>query len=872
MLRSGRALRSLPVNFMTPCASRRCICRYRNQLRDGAEVVRAEANSTHNGQRLYALRRHLRLVTRDGILTIGGVSVGPIYGGTAPELDFGALLGVLGYTDNEFLSVTHRNAQKDAPMIAEVLRTSDVAAHVAKLPSAHDVYFGINPVAKYVQSSGGRGKAVDVTRLVALPVDLDVKPGACADLTVAHAIIDDLSEVIGIRPLAVIHSGKGLQPLWVIAEGARNDTIDIAVVLRRWGQLVKATARARDVELDSVFDLPRVLRVPGTMNNKYEAPMPVSCYADTGRAVTLTEIATKLSEFRVDGEAKSVGILQSNPDDWRYSDKTCSYVTEMIEGWNRDLPTNGRHPWLLNQSVRLACAVRLGCVTEPDHQHGYQVLARRMVELRAATSQSVPLRELVKAFAFGPEIAATKTDDQARAEVGGHMHRDHPIGGEYFWSSRPALTDLQRFARSRRVGPWAVLGHVLARAVAGIPPTVVLPPLVGSYASLNLFVALVGPSGAGKGGAGGAAADWLTTEPPTFTATLGSGEGLAKMFAYKQRVKGNAGPWIQTGLRASVVFDAPEVDNLTALTTRSSSTLLPQLRSAYSGEELGFSYADPAKAVRLCAHRYRLCLTLGVQPGRGKALLEDADGGTPQRFIWLPTDDMDAPDELPESSAVHKLGRWPHQPVGRLLSSSVAPEALLDTPLENAALQVLGAPDAAREAIDSHRVAVLRGGEVDPLDGHRLLCRLKVAAAFMRLDGRTNEITEDDWRLAGIVMAVSDYTRASVSRTLQVKATAENASRGRAEGLREIAKTEVVEIEHVERLQRVADNIARKLKDSGGELARGVLRKMISHRDRPLFDEAEDLLIDNGRIEKIPSGNSGPGGHVVRLAGEGAGK
>jgi hypothetical protein len=202
-----------------------------------------------------------------------------------------------------------------------------------------------------------------------------------------------------------------------------------------------------------------------------------------------------------------------------------------------------------------------------------------------------------------------------------------------------------------------MLGCVLARVVAGIPPTVVLPPLVGSHASLNLFVALVGASGAGKGGAGGAAADWLTTDPPTFTATLGSGEGLAKMFAYKHRAKGTTGPWIQTGLRASVVFDAPEVDNLTALTTRNSSTLLPQLRSAYSGEELGFSYADPVKAVRLRAHRYRLCLTLGVQPGRGKALLDDTDGGTPQRFIWLPTGDMHAPDELPESSAVTNLRR-----------------------------------------------------------------------------------------------------------------------------------------------------------------------------------------------------------------------
>ena len=422
-------------------------------------------------------------------------------------------------------------------------------------------------------------------------------------------------------------------------------------------------------------------------------------------------------------------------------------------------------------------------------------------------------------------------------------------------------------ARARRVGPWAMLGYVLARAVAAIPPTVVLPPMVGSHASLNLFVALVGPSGAGKGGASAAAEDWLNTEPATFTATLGSGEGMAKMFAYKHRVGGRTGPWVQEGLRTSVVFDAPEVDNLIALTTRSSSTLLPQLRSAYSGEELGFSYADPEKAVRLCAHRYRLCLTVGVQPGRGKPLLDDVDGGTPQRFVWLPTGDLEAPNDLPELPAPRHLGAWPKQ---RAAARGSSP-SLLDARVSDIELQVLEVPDDARRAVDSHRVEMLRGGEVDPLDGHRLLCRLKVAAALMWLDGRTDGINQDDWSLAGIVMAISDLTRGRVADVLRSKVYAENATRGRADGIREIAKTEVVQSEEAERIQRVAHNIERKLKADGGELSRSMLRKTIHQRDRLLFDKAEELLLDTGRIDKLPSENSGPCGFLLRLAGEGIG-
>ena len=54
-------------------------------------------------------------------------------------------------------------------------------------------------------------------------------------------------------------------------------------------------------------------------------------------------------------------------------------------------------------------------------------------------------------------------------------------------------------------------------------------------------------------------------------------------------------------------------------------------------------------------------------------------------------------------------------------------------------------PEVARATIDAHRLAVLRQDHrVDPLDGHALLCRLKVAVALMALDGRS---VIDDTRL-----------------------------------------------------------------------------------------------------------------------------
>jgi hypothetical protein len=74
-----------------------------------------------------------------------------------------------------------------------------------------------------------------------------------------------------------------------------------------------------------------------------------------------------------------------------------------------------------------------------------------------------------------------------------------------FWAALPVLQHIHDFALSRRASPWATLGIVLARVIAATPYRVVLPPLIGDVASLNIFLALVAASGGGKGSATAAA-------------------------------------------------------------------------------------------------------------------------------------------------------------------------------------------------------------------------------------------------------------------------------------------------------------------------------------------------------------------------------
>jgi hypothetical protein len=151
------------------------------------------------------------------------------------------------------------------------------------------------------------------------------------------------------------------------------------------------------------------------------------------------------------------------------------------------------------------------------------------------------------------------------------MPEHHP-----FWHRRVVLGHIYDYARARRVSPWAVLGVVMVRVIAGIPPKVVLPALVGSRTSLNLFVALVGPSGAGKDAADGVARDAITWGSPANklyqddeipVLPLGTGEGIARTYRPHGTKPDEPNPV------AAAIFYAPEIDTWAALAARQGSTL-----------------------------------------------------------------------------------------------------------------------------------------------------------------------------------------------------------------------------------------------------------------------------------------------------------
>ena len=156
-------------------------------------------------------------------------------------------------------------------------------------------------------------------------------------------------------------------------------------------------------------------------------------------------------------------------------------------------------------------------------------------------------------------------------------------------------------------------------------------------------------------------------------------------------------------------------------------------------------------------------------------------------------------------------------------------------------------PSVRREVLLAHR-ARLTDPDADPLDGHRMLGRLKVAAALGIFAGHLR-ITEEDWRLADVVMAVSDRTRQDVLDTLRADAAHKNASTARAEAHRAVVIEEVV---NEEATRRVCDRLLRRLARAAGSeepwMSGSDLRKAIDSGNRRHVERALERLVERGQV------------------------
>ena len=391
---------------------------------------------------------------------------------------------------------------------------------------------------------------------------------------------------------------------------------------------------------------------------------------------------------------------------------------------------------------------------------------------------------------------------------------------DLFWDSRAVLQHIRDYARARLVFPWGVLGVSMVHSIAQIPHDVTLPPTIGGKASLNLFVGLVGRSGKGKGACEAASRDAFMWNENVAMTPIGTGEGVARTYRPLGTKPDDRNPI------TTAVFSAAEIDSWSTLAARQGSTITTVLRQLFMGETIGFANAGKDTRVIVAAHSYRACLIAGIQPLRSAPLLNAADGGMPQRVLWLPMSDPDAPERIPDTPAA----RFDPTPD----NWSGAFELTIPTSVHN-------------EIVTARQVDVRTPIDAAPctgdLDGHALLTRMKAAAGLMALDGRI-EMDEEDWQLAGMVMDVSNQTREVCRQAIANDRSRENKAKAHAQAEREA----IIDVMLSETKQkRVAKVIFSKFKKAS-PLTRLELYRVCDSSIRGDFETVLDILLDQGSL------------------------
>lgn len=150
-----------------------------------------------------------------------------------------------------------------------------------------DIYTGVALAAPDSQiPSYQRLKALDAYAIPGLWADIDIiGPGKTKNYP---PTIYEARRLISrfFTPTILVHSGHGLQAWWLFYEPwvfQDSDERHMAHCLSRWWQEQLMTLVAGEGwEMDSTHDLARVLRLPGTYNNKQQPRVPVTVIENSG--------------------------------------------------------------------------------------------------------------------------------------------------------------------------------------------------------------------------------------------------------------------------------------------------------------------------------------------------------------------------------------------------------------------------------------------------------------------------------------------------------------------------------------------------------------------------------------------------------------
>jgi hypothetical protein len=444
-----------------------------------------------------------------------------------------------------------------------------------------------------------------------------------------------------------------------------------------------------------------------------------------------------------------------------------------------------------------------------------------------------------------------------------------------FWRARETLSRIRQAAHSKVRSADVVFYGALVRIAAMAPHTLRADTGVGTAASLNLFAAIVGPSGGGKSSGLSVGRDLVKETRPIEEFPLGSGEGIAE--AYMGEALEPTGEMAKDGsektvkvrkmVRHNVLFHSDEGSTLVKLLERAGSTIGETLRSAWSGETIGQKNGRVETTRTVPARSYAAGLVIGWQPSTILPLLDDHEAGTPQRFLFCWAVDQSIPPRLARVM-------WPGEmlspfpdgvptslpPAGAIIAAPAPSMVGESITFDGAILDELYEIEYAKNTGRLPAEHPLR----DPFRSQHPVLKVKVASLLALLEARRH-VTGEDWRLAQIVIDTSDrvrqYLQALAAGKARAAREAAEATEHALEWRREQARHSVREALETSSEQRLAIRVAAWVHE-GGPATIGALRKRAASRDRPLVEAAVELArgagwialdADSGKVAAGPS-------------------
>jgi hypothetical protein len=447
-----------------------------------------------------------------------------------------------------------------------------------------------------------------------------------------------------------------------------------------------------------------------------------------------------------------------------------------------------------------------------------------------------------------------------------------------FWTARDSLNRIRQAAHSRVRSADVVFYGTLCRLSAMAPHTLRADTGIGTPASLNLFAAIVGPSGGGKSSGLSVSRDLVKTERHLEEFPLGSGEGMAE--AYMGEATEPTGDMARDGsakmakvrkqVRHNALFHSDEGATLNKLIERAGSTVGETLRSAWSGEAIGQKNGRVETTRTVPSRSYACGLMIGYQPTTVLPLLADAEAGTPQRFLYAWAVDGGIPGRAARVP-------WP----GEMLSPFPA-DVPTDLPSPGTLVSAPPLPDLtpvtfAAEILDElydmehaknigalpfgHWLTVAATGELDEFKSQHPVLKVKVAALLALLEGRRH-VGLEDWRLAQIVLDTSDRVREYLQALARLAAgkarAAALAAEAEAEHYRAHARASVTEALDLTAERRVAVRVAVRVHEHGPQTL-GALKKGATSADRKHVEAGIEIARVSGWLDAGDDGRIHPG-------------